>query len=156
MKEIKLMNKGLKQLGNKVPIGKDPKKVILEKINNPHNTDKYVIRFSIPEFTSLCPVTGQPDFAKIYIDYVPKNWIVESKSLKLYMQSYRNVGIFHEDVIVSIGNKLLKEIRPIWIRIGGYFYPRGGVPIDVFWQTDNPPKKVWIPDNNIEVYKGRN
>ena len=155
MKGTKLMNKGLKQLGNKVSIGKDPKKIILEKLNNPHNKEKYVIRFSIPEFTSLCPITGQPDFAKIYIDYVPKNWIVESKSLKLYIQSYRNVGIFHEDVIVSIGKKLLKEIRPIWIRIGGYFYPRGGIPIDVFWQSGKTPAFLWIPDQNVNIYSGR-
>jgi len=155
MKEVIVVNKKLNQLGKNVSFKNNPDKVILEKVSNPHKNEIYVIRFSIPEFTSLCPVTGQPDFAKIFIDYVPNNWIVESKSLKLYMQSFRNIGIFHEDVAIKIGKKVVKEAKPIWIRIGGYFFPRGGIPIDIFWQKGNKPKSLWVPDHNIEVYSGR-
>ena len=143
------------QLGkmSKIPIS--PEKAILEKVNNSHISTPYLVRFSIPEFTSLCPVTGQPDFAKIFVDYVPNKWLLESKSLKLYMQSFRNIGIFHEDVILKIGKKIYREITPTWIRIGGYFYPRGGIPIDVFWQEGKLPKSIWIPDHNISAYLGR-
>ena len=133
-KGIILVTKNLRQLGNKIIHNSNPDKAIIEKVINPHKKENYVIRFSIPEFTSLCPVTGQPDFAKIFIDYIPKNWILESKSLKLYIQSFRNVGIFHEDVTIKIGKKIIKSISPKWIRIGGYFFPRGGIPIDIFWQ----------------------
>ena len=146
----------IKQLGDKISILNKPSDAILEKVSNPHSDKLYLTRFSVPEFTSLCPVTGQPDFANILIDYVPKKYLLESKSFKLFMQSFRNHGAFHEDVTLYIAKRIVKEIKPVWLRIGGYFYPRGGIPIDVFWQTDNPPKKVWIPDNNIEVYKGRN
>ena len=81
--------------------------------------------------------------------------IIESKSFKLFMQSFRNHGAFHEDVTLYIAKRIVKEVKPIWLRIGGYFYPRGGIPIDVFWQSNNPPKKVWIPETNIKVYNGR-
>ena len=142
-------------LGKKSKNLESPKSVILEKIANPHPDSDYLARFSIPEFTSLCPVTNQPDFAKIYIDYVPKKWIVESKSLKLYTQSYRNVGIFHEDAIVTIGKAIKNKLSPKWLRIEGYFYPRGGIPIDIFWQTGRLPKSVVVPEKKIDVYKGR-
>ena len=149
------MTKNLQQLGKKVIHGDNPNKANLEKVVNPHKKENYVIRFSIPEFTSLCPVTGQPDFAKIFIDYLPNNWILESKSLKLYIQSYRNIGIFHEEVTIKIGKKIVKSIKPKWIRVGGYFFPRGGIPIDIFWQYGKKPNTLWVPDQNIEVYHGR-
>tara|TARA_B100000686_G_scaffold136347_1_gene143601 strand:+ start:10921 stop:11370 length:450 start_codon:yes stop_codon:yes gene_type:complete len=149
------VTKNFKQLGKKVIHSNNPNKSILEKVVNPHKKENYIIRFSIPEFTSLCPVTGQPDFAKIFIDYLPNNWILESKSLKLYIQSYRNIGIFHEDAAIKIGKKIIKSINPKWIRIGGYFFPRGGIPIDIFWQYGKKPKDLWVPDHNIKVYQGR-
>ena len=151
----KKINK-INALGNKSNIPNKPSDAILEKVDNPHSDELYVARFTVPEFTSLCPVTGQPDFANIIIDYIPKIYLLESKSFKLFMQSFRNHGAFHEDVTLYIAKRIIKEIKPVWLRIGGYFYPRGGIPIDVFWQTDNPPKKVWIPENSIQVYKGRN
>ncbi len=115
----------------------------------------YLVRFTAPEFTSLCPVTGQPDFAHLVIDYVPRRWIVESKSLKLYLGSYRNHGAFHEDCTVRIGKDLVALLRPGWLRIGGYWYPRGGIPIDVFWQTAPPPDGLWLPDQGVAPYRAR-
>lgn len=112
-------------------------------------------RFVCPEFTSLCPVTGAPDFAHLVIDYVPRDWIVESKSLKLYLGSFRNHGAFHEACTTGIGQRLVKELDPVWLRIGGYWYPRGGIPIDVFFATGAPPKAVWIPDQDVPGYRGR-
>ena len=99
----------------------------------------YLVRFAAPEFTSLCPVTGQPDFAHLVIDYAPGETIVESKSLKLFLGAFRNHAGFHEDVTVGIGQRLAEEMKPLWLRIGGYWYPRGGIPIDVFWQSGAPP-----------------
>ena len=145
----------IKQLGNNTKFPDNPETTILEKVKNSHNDKLYVARFSVPEFTSLCPVTGQPDFAHILLDYIPNKYLLESKSFKLFMQSFRNHGAFHEDITLYIAKRIEKEIKPVWLRIGGYFYPRGGIPIDVFWQTDEPPKKVWIPDNNISIYNGR-
>ena len=104
---------------------------------------------------ALCPMTGQPDFAHLVIDYVPGRWLVESKSLKLYLGSFRNHGSFHEDCTVGIGKRLVKELKPNWLRIGGYWYPRGGIPIDVFWQTAAPPKGLWLPDQGVPPYRGR-
>ncbi len=101
---------------------------------NPRPGALYLVRFAAPEFTSLCPVTGQPDFAHLVIDYAPGETIVESKSLKLFLGSFRNHAGFHEDVTVGIGQRLVEEMKPQWLRIGGYWYPRGGMPIDVFWQ----------------------
>jgi 7-cyano-7-deazaguanine reductase len=113
------------------------------------------VRFTAPEFTSLCPMTGQPDFAHLVIDYVPDQYLVESKSLKLYLGAFRNHGAFHEDCTVSIGRRLVNLLSPRWLRIGGYWYPRGGIPIDVFWQTGETPKSVWIPDQGVPPYRGR-
>ena len=106
-------------------------------------------------FTSLCPVTGQPDFAHLVIDYAPGDWLVESKSLKLYLTSFRNHGAFHEDCTVSIGRRLADLLQPKWLRIGGYWYPRGGIPIDVFWQTGAAPEGLWLPDQGVPTYRGR-
>ena len=101
---------------------------------NPRPGALYLVRFTAPEFTSLCPVTGQPDFAHLVIDYAPGETIVESKSLKLFLGSVPQSCGFHEDVTVGIGERLVEEMKPQWLRIGGYWYPRGGMPIDVFWQ----------------------
>lgn len=128
---------------------------ILEKIINPHNDVNYAITFTCPEFTSICPVTGQPDFAHIVIDYIPKNHIVESKSLKLYLTSYRNHGAFHEDCTIKIAKDLIKLLNPKWLRIGGYWYPRGGIPIDIFYQTSEMPKNIFVKEQNVPAYKGR-
>ena len=122
---------------------------------NPHPGTLYLARFTQPEFTSLCPVTGQPDFAHFVIDYVPRAKLVESKSLKLYLNSFRNEAAFHEDCTVGIAKRLVKELAPRWLRIAGYWYPRGGMPIDVFWQTAVPPKGLWLPDTGVTPYRGR-
>jgi 7-cyano-7-deazaguanine reductase len=100
-------------------------------------------------------VTGQPDFAHLVIDYAPAETIVESKSLKLFLGSFRNHRGFHEDVTVGIGQRLAEEMKPQWLRIGGYWYPRGGMPIDVFWQSGTPPEGLWLPDQGIQPYRGR-
>ena len=123
------------QLGRAVEWPTTPDAAKLDRVPNPQMDTNYVVRFTAPEFTSLCPVTGQPDFAHLVIDYVPGQWLLELKSLKLYVASFRNHGAFHEDCTVAIGKRISTEIKPKWLRIGGYWYPRGGIPIDVFWQT---------------------
>ena len=145
----------LDQLGSKTPIPNSPSEAALEKVANPHKSSVYVVRFTCPEFTSLCPVTGQPDFAHLSIDYVPKASLLESKSLKLYLASFRNHQGFHEECTMDIAQKIIQAIAPAWLRIGGYWYPRGGIPIDIFFQTGEPPKEVWVPDQGISPYKGR-
>jgi 7-cyano-7-deazaguanine reductase len=149
------MSEGLTQLGHTTPLPASPEAAVLERVANPHVDARYLVRFTCPEFTSLCPITGQPDFAHIVIDYVPRAWIVESKSLKLYLASFRNHGAFHEDCTVSIAQRLVALLEPHWLRIGGYWYPRGGMPIDVFWQTCAPPEGVWIPEQGVAPYRGR-
>jgi 7-cyano-7-deazaguanine reductase len=146
---------GLTQLGSPALIPESPELALLERVPNPHPDTNYVARFACPEFTSLCPVTGQPDFAHLVIDYVPGEWIVESKSLKLYLQSFRNHGDFHEACTVGIGKQLCALLKPKFLRIGGYWYPRGGIPIDVFYQAGNLPKEVWLPDQGVSPYRGR-
>lgn len=145
----------LSQLGNSGPAPKNPDEAVLEKVANPREGTPYLIRFTCPEFTSLCPVTGQPDFAHLVIDYVPNKLIVESKSLKLYLASFRNHAAFHEDCSVGIAQRLIETLSPAWLRLGGYWYPRGGIPIDVFYQTGEPPAGVWIPDQGVATYRGR-
>jgi 7-cyano-7-deazaguanine reductase len=145
----------LKQLGSHVPPPSSPDRAVIEKVANPQPGTTYLVRFTAPEFTSLCPITGQPDFAHLVIDYVPKDWIVESKSLKLYLGSFRNEGAFHEDCTLTIAKRLVGEIAPAWLRIGGYWYPRGGMPIDVFYQTGAPPEGLWLPDQGVAPYHGR-
>jgi len=149
------MSDSLHQLGRVVGLPADPQVAQLEKVPNPHPDTLYVTRFTAPEFTSLCPVTGQPDFAHLVIDYVPQDWLVESKSLKLYLASFRNHGAFHEDCTVAIGRRLVDVLAPRWLRIGGYWYPRGGIPIDVFWQSGEAPKGIWLPDTGVAPYRGR-
>jgi 7-cyano-7-deazaguanine reductase len=145
----------LTQLGQLARGFANPDEAILERVPNPHPDTLYLSRFTAPEFTSLCPVTGQPDFAHLVIDIAPAAWLVESKSLKLYLGSFRNHGAFHEDCTVAIGKRLAAEIEPRWLRIGGYWYPRGGIPIDVFWQSGEPPAGLWLPDQGVAAYRGR-
>ncbi len=145
----------LKQLGGKTGLPASPDVAVLETVPNPHQETDYLIRFTSPEFTSICPVTGQPDFAHLVIDYVPEAVIVESKSLKLFLGSFRNHGAFHEDCTVMIGKRIVEVTEPKWLRIGGYWYPRGGIPIDVFWQTGKAPEGLWIPDQGVASYRGR-
>jgi len=142
-------------LGRTSRIPDAPDAQTLDRAPNPHQDTNFLARFVAPEFTSLCPMTGQPDFAHLVIDYVPDRWIVESKSLKLYLSSFRNHGAFHEDCTVRIGKDLVELLKPKWLRIGGYWYPRGGIPIDVFWQSGEPPRGVWIPDQGVAPYRGR-
>jgi 7-cyano-7-deazaguanine reductase len=142
-------------LGRPVATPPSPDEARLDPVPNPHPGTDYVARFTCPEFTTLCPVTGQPDFAHLVIDYVPDRWLVESKSLKLYLQSYRNHGTFHEGCTVGIGKKIVAAVSPRWLRIAGYWYPRGGIPIDVFWQTGAAPDGVWLPPTGVEPYRGR-
>ena len=142
-------------LGQTSALPASPEAAVLDYVPNPRAGARYLVRFAAPEFTSLCPVTGQPDFAHLVIDYVPKRWLVESKSLKLYLASFRNHGAFHEDCTVAIGKRLANLLEPHFLRIGGYWYPRGGMPIDVFWQTGTPPQGIWLPDQGVAPYRGR-
>jgi 7-cyano-7-deazaguanine reductase len=142
-------------LGRAAEIPATPETAILDRVPNPHPDVDYVVRFAVPEFTALCPITGQPDFAHLVIDYVPDQWMIESKSLKLYMFSFRNHGSFHEATTVAIGKRLIETLSPRWLRIGGYWYPRGGIPIDVFWQNKEPPKGLWLPETGVAPYRGR-
>jgi 7-cyano-7-deazaguanine reductase len=143
------------QLGRPVPIPASPEEAVLDRVPNPHPDSDYVARFTAPEFTSLCPVTGQPDFGILVIDYVPDRWLLESKSLKLYLASFRNHGAFHEDCTLAIGKRIAALLEPRWFRVGGYWNPRGGIPIDVFWQTGSPPDGIWLPEAGVEPYRGR-
>lgn len=146
---------GLKQLGLSSELPASPEAAVLDRVTNPHLGGRYVVRFTCPEFTSLCPITGQPDFAHLIIEYIPGDWLVELKSLKLYLGAFRNHGAFHEDCTVGIAKRLVAELSPQWLRIGGYWYPRGGIPIDVFWQTGVAPDGVWIPPQEVQPYRGR-
>jgi 7-cyano-7-deazaguanine reductase len=143
------------QLGKPTPLPASPDVAQLDRVPNSHPDSPYVARFTFPEFTLMCPVTGQPDFAILVIDYVPNRWLVESKSLKLYLNSFRNHGAFHEQSTVTIGKRLVALLRPRYFRIGGYFFPRGGMPIDVFWQAGRLPRGIWLPDQGVAPYRGR-
>jgi 7-cyano-7-deazaguanine reductase len=145
----------LTHLGLPSALPSSPEAAILDYVPNPRTGRPYLVRFTAPEFTSLCPVTGQPDFAHLVIDYAPAATIVESKSLKLFLGAFRNHAAFHEDCTVGIGERLFAEMSPLWLRIGGYWYPRGGIPIDVFWQSGGPPEGLWLPDQGVPGYRGR-
>ncbi|KRA99036.1 7-cyano-7-deazaguanine reductase [Devosia sp. Root685] len=149
------MNSETLQLGKDVGVPQRPEDAVLDPVPNPHTDVNYVARYVAPEFTSLCPVTGQPDFAHLVIDYVPDQFLVESKSLKLYLTSFRNHGAFHEGCTIDIAKRIVETIKPRWLRIGGYWYPRGGIPIDVFWQTGVLPEGTWVPDQGVPPYRGR-
>ncbi|MGD9544104.1 MAG: preQ(1) synthase [Methylocystis sp.] len=148
-------HKGAALLGRQTAPPASPDEAELDLVPNPHPDAAYLVRFTAPEFTSLCPVTGQPDFAHFVIDYVPGEWLVESKALKLYLGSFRNHGAFHEDCTLRVARDLVAAMSPKWLRIGGYWYPRGGMPIDVFWQTGAPPEGLWLPDQGVPPYRGR-
>ncbi|PCI37053.1 MAG: NADPH-dependent 7-cyano-7-deazaguanine reductase QueF [Rhodospirillaceae bacterium] len=150
-----MTHENLGQLGQQVAAPASPEEAVLEIVPNPQAGTDYVARFTAPEFTSLCPVTGQPDFAHIVIDYIPGDSLIESKSLKLFLTSFRNHGSFHEDCTISIAKRIIEAAKPKWLRIGGYWYPRGGIPIDVFYQTGEAPKGIWIPDQDVPGYRGR-
>ena len=145
----------LTQLGHAVKQPASPDLAKLESVANPHPDTDYVVRFTAPEFTTLCPITGQPDFAHLVIDYVPGKALVESKSLKLFLTSFRNHNGFHEATTLTVAKRIAAAIKPKYLRIGGYWYPRGGMPIDVFWQTGKLPKDVWLPDTGVAPYRGR-
>ena len=153
MSDIK--HNDLTQLGRSVEVPQSPEDADLEAAQNPHEDVDYLIRFTCPEFTSLCPVTGQPDFAHFVIDYAPAQNIVESKSLKLFMASFRNHAAFHEDCTVSIGKRLSALLSPKWLRIAGYWYPRGGIPIDIFYQCGDLPQNLWVPETGVAPFRGR-
>lgn len=146
---------GLDQLGQQIAAPTSPDDAKLERVPNPHPDTLYLARFVAPEFTSLCPVTGQPDFAHLVIDYAPGDWLVESKSLKLFLTSFRNHGGFHEDCTLRVGKEIADLLDPRWLRISGYWYPRGGIPIDVFWQTGPVPEGLYVPETGVAPYRGR-
>jgi 7-cyano-7-deazaguanine reductase len=146
---------GLTLLGRESAVPAAPEAAVLERVPNPQPEMRYCVRFAVPEFTSLCPLTGQPDFAHLVIDYIPADWLVESKSLKLFLQSFRNHGAFHEACTLGIAQRLIETLAPQWLRIGGYWYPRGGIPIDVFFATGAAPEGVWIPAQDVAPYRGR-
>ncbi len=149
------IHEDLTQLGAKAELPASPEAAVIETVANPHPEAPYLVRFTCPEFTALCPMTGQPDFAHLVIDYVPEARLVESKSLKLYLGSFRNHGAFNEDCTLAIAKRLIAELAPRWLRIGGYWNPRGGMPIDVFYQSGPPPEGLWLPDQGVQPYRGR-
>ena len=145
----------LTQLGQPSAIPASPDAARLESVVNPHQGTLYAVRFTCPEFTALCPITGQPDFAHLVIDYAPEHRLLESKSLKLFLASFRNHGAFHEDCTVTIAKRVMAAVEPRWLRIGGYWYPRGGIPIDVFYQSGPVPDGLFVPDAGVAPYRGR-
>ena len=145
----------LTQLGRPSTLPETPDAAVLETVPNPYPGMLYLVRFTCPEFTALCPLTGQPDFAHFVIDYAPEATILESKSLKLYLGAFRNYGAFHEECTLVIAARLVAATAPRWLRIAGYWYPRGGIPIDVFYQTADPPAGLWLPDPGVAPYRGR-
>ena len=145
----------LTHLGSGSSLPASPEEAILDAVPNPHPGTLYLVRFTCPEFTSICPVTGQPDFAHLVIDFVPEAALVESKSLKLFLGSFRNHGAFHEDCTVTVAKRVIDAIEPIWLRIAGCWYPRGGIPIDVFYQSGPPPEGLWLSDIGVAPYRGR-
>ena len=144
----------LTQLGAATPAPASPDAAVLERVGNPQPGLAYLVRFTCPEFTSICPLTGQPDFAHIVLDYVPGDWIVESKSLKLFLASFRNHGAFHEACTMDVARRVMEAVVPRWLRIGAYWYPRGGIPIDVFWHSGPPPDGGGLPDQGVAPYRG--
>ncbi len=154
-RRVKPKRKGALQLGRKVSVPAVPDDAVIDSVANPHQDTEYVVRFTAPEFTALCPITGQPDFAHFVIDYCPRVKLLESKSFKLYLMSFRNQAAFHEDCTVTIGKRVVETIKPKFFRIAGFWYPRGGIPIDVFWQTGTQPKNVWLSDPGVSPYRGR-
>lgn len=131
----------LQALGTKTEYRDDYAPEVLETFENRHPDNDYWVRFNCPEFTSLCPITGQPDFAEIRIAYVPAERMVESKSLKLYLFSFRNHGDFHEDCVNTIMKDLVKLMQPKYIEVKGIFTPRGGISIWPYANYGKPGTK---------------
>jgi 7-cyano-7-deazaguanine reductase len=123
----------LTQLGHPTKPPESPDAAMLETVPNPHPGLLYLVRFTCPEFTSLCPI----------------------KSLKLFLGAFRNHAAFHEDCTLAIARRLIHALAPRWLRIGGFWYPRGGIPIDIFYQTGEPPAGLWLPDPGVAPYRGR-
>jgi 7-cyano-7-deazaguanine reductase len=146
---------GLTRLGHAAPLPNSPDEAVLETVPNPDPGRLYLVRFTCPEFTALCPITGQPDFAHFVVDYAPAEVILESKSLKLYLGAFRNHAAFHEECTLGVAGRLVAALAPRWLRIAGYWYPRGGIPIDVFYQTGAAPDGLWLPDPGVIPYRGR-
>ena len=144
-----------KYLGVKSSMKGSPDNFILDCVENPHPKNEYSVRFSAPEFTSICPITAQPDFGYFIIDYIPAKTIVESKSLKLFLFSFRNYGGFHEDCTIKVAKKIIKFASPKWIRVASFWNPRGGIPIDVIFQKGKKSKDVHIQELNVPYYRGR-
>ena len=144
-----------KLLGREAAIPESPDDAELDRIPNKNGDSKFTVRFTCPEFTTLCPITGQPDFAHFVLDYVPGDWLIESKSLKYFFSSFRNFGVFHEECTVLIAKRVKDDIMPIWLRLSGFWYPRGGMPIDIWFQTGKAPQEVFIPDPDVASYRGR-
>jgi 7-cyano-7-deazaguanine reductase len=145
----------LTQLGRRAELPASPAAAVLETVANPRQGELYLVRFTCPEFTALCPITGQPDFAHLVIDYVPEARLVESKSLKLFLGAFRNHGGFHEDCTLEVARRIVEAAKPRWLRIGGYWYPRGGIPIDVYYQSGPAPAELWLPEQGVPPYRGR-
>lgn len=164
------MNNSL-MLGRKVDLPSSPDEATLDVVPAPMNNDtndpgnypykvgissQYLVRFSCPEFTSLCPVTGQPDFAHIVIDYLPNKLLVESKALKLFLGAFRNHAEFHEACACRIGQRIMIAAEPQWLRVAAFFYPRGGIPIDIFWEDgDRSRLRMPVPPIDISTYRAR-
>ena len=134
-------NEGLQSLGRKTGYVFDYSPQVLETFSNKHADRDYWVRFNCPEFTTICPITGQPDFAEIRISYIPDHRMVESKSLKLYLFSFRNHGGFHEDTVNMILNDLIKLMDPKYIEVTGIFTPRGGISIYPYANYGRPGTK---------------
>ena len=132
---------GLKSLGNKTQYASDYAPEVLETFENKHPENDYWVKLNCPEFTSLCPITGQPDFAEIVISYIPAMRMVESKSLKLYLFSFRNHGDFHEDCVNKIMKDLIRLMQPKYIEVTGLFTPRGGISIHPYANYGIPGTK---------------
>lgn len=144
----------LTQLGRQVAAPASPTAAEIETFANPHPEVDYVIRLSAPEFTTLCPITGQPDFAALIVDYVPHDRLVESKSFKLFLGSFRNHGSFHEDCTVTIHSRLRDALRPKYLRVVGLWYARGGITIDVVVETGTLPPHCTPLDLGKISYRG--
>jgi 7-cyano-7-deazaguanine reductase len=146
---------GLAELGQASRLPQSPEEARLDPVPNPHPDALYLARYVAPEFTSICPVTGQPDFCHLVLDYAPDRHLVESKSFKLLLGSYRNHGAFHEDCTLDVAKRVIAAVSPRWLRVSAYWYPRGGIPIDVFWQTGPVPEGLYVPETGVAPYRGR-
>ncbi|KGN86259.1 preQ(1) synthase [Porphyromonas gulae] len=154
MTGIREGEKELSLLGSKTEYRNDYAPEVLEAFTNKHQENDYWVRFNCPEFTSLCPITGQPDFATIYINYIPDIKMVESKSLKLYLFSFRNHGAFHEDCVNIIMKDLIALMQPRYIEVWGDFTPRGGISIVPFCNYGKPGSRYeLLAEKRMETHR---